>query len=202
MNTETVNLLERLGIRYDLTVEPGLAAYREGALDKGQSTGRRQDYCRVARVPYEPARENFLEPALPGSRSLKIIPITTGWLQLGWNLRARLRRLRDNGFRYRWQNERLSMWRQWNAPNTFEQMLDRAIAAQEKPYLSFAIRSSIGVGKSFEYVDHCLQTLLNHSQRRRFVFSTPGEAMALIEGGPVAGCNPEPRTDPVNSIAS
>jgi hypothetical protein len=98
-----------------------------------------------------------------------------------------LRRLRNNGFRYRRQHERLSMWRQWNAPNTFDRMLDRALAAQEKPYLSFAIRSSIGVGKSFENVDRCLHTLLNHSQRKRFVFATPEEAMAILDSDAVAG---------------
>jgi len=187
MNTETVNLLESLGIAYDLTVEPGLASSRRGTLEKGHSTGARPDYCRVSRVPYEPDRDNFLKPVSPGSRSIKMIPVTTGWVQLGWKLRARLRRLRHNGFRYRRQHERLSMWRQWNAPNTFDRMLDRAIAAQDKPYLSFAIRSSIGAGKSFENVDHCLQTLLNHSQRNRFVFTTPGEAMALLDDGAVAG---------------
>jgi hypothetical protein len=187
MNTETVNFLEGLGIAYDLTVEPGLRSDRRGTLESGCSTGVRPDYCRVSRIPYEPDRANFLHPALPGSRTIKLIPITTGWLQLGWKLKPRLRRLRDNGFRYRRQHERLSMWRQWPAPNTFERMLDRAIAAQQKPYLSFAIRSSIGTGRSFENVDHCLQTLLNHPQSGRFVFTTPGEAMAMLDDDAVAG---------------
>ena len=181
INTQTVNHLETLGVRYDLTVEPGLPSYRRGTLGKGYTTGSRPDYCRVPRVPYEPGRENFLEPASPGSRSIRIIPLTSGWLRLGWNLRARLSRLRNNGFRYRWQNERLTMWKEWYEPNSFDQMLDRAIAVQDKPYLCFAIRSSIGVGKSFKNVDHCLRTLLNHSQRRRFVFSTPAEAMASLD---------------------
>lgn len=187
INTETINLLESQGIRYELTLEPGLPAYSGGALEKGYSTGSRPDYCRVSREPYEPARDNFLESAAPGSRSIRLIPLTSAWLQLGWNLRARLRRLRDNGFRYRWQNERLSMWKKWESPNTFDRMLDRAIAKQEKPYLCFAIRSSIGAGRSFSMVDHCLQTLLNHSQRHRFVFSTPREAMALLNGSSVGG---------------
>lgn len=185
INTETVNLLESQGIRYDLTVEPGLPAYREGTLQEGYSTGSRPDYCRVAREPYEPARGNFLEPAAAGSRSIRIIPLTSGWLRLGWNLRARLRRLRENGLRFRWQSERLSMWKEWKAPDTYDRMIDRAIARQKNPYLCFAIRSSIGVGRSFGNVDHCLHTLLNHSQRHRFVFSTPAEALALLEDGSV-----------------
>ena len=187
INTETVNILESQGIRYELTIEPGLPAYKRGTLGKGYSTGSRPDYCRVSREPYEPAKDNFLKSATPGSRSIRMIPLTSAWLQLGWNLPARVLRLLHNGFHYRWQNERLSMWKEWNAPNTFDQMLDRAIAKQKNPYLCFAIRSSIGAGRSFEKVDHCLQTLLKHSQRHRFVFSTPKEAMVFLNAGSVDG---------------
>lgn len=187
INTQTVNHLEKRGLRYELTVEPGLPSYRRGTLGQGYSTGCRPDYCRVSRVPYEPGRENFLEPAVPGSRSIRMIPLTSAWLRLGWNFKARLRRLRDNGFRSRWQSERLSMWKDWPAPNGFGEMIDRAITVQQKPYLCFAIRSNFGVGKSFRRVDHCLRTLLNHSQRHRFVFSTPAEAMVSLDRRDVTG---------------
>jgi hypothetical protein len=182
INTATINRLEKLGVRYDLTIEPGLASNRRGTLEKGYSTGERPDYCRISRSPYEPGRDDFLRPAAPGTRSIKMIPLTSAWLRLGWNVRARLRRLRDNGLRHRRQSERLSMWKPWPPPNGFDQMLDRAIAAQEKPYLCFAIRSSIGAGKASARVDHCLRTLMTHRERHRFVFATPAEAMALLEG--------------------
>lgn len=182
MNTATINLCEDLGIRYEMTVEPGRPSYRRGTLGKGHSTGVRPDLCRVPREPYEPCEADFRRPAGHGSRSIRIIPITAGSLQLGRNIRARWRRLRANGFRYRLQNTPLSMWKTWQAPDTFDKMLDRAIAAQRKPYLAFIIRSSIGIGRSFQPVDDCLNLLLEHPERKRFVISTPAEAMDILQG--------------------
>lgn len=180
MNTPTINLLEQLGIQYEMTVEPGLPSYHPGTLEEGHSTGDRPNFCRVPRVPYEPSEEDFLKPGRNGSRLLKILPITSGSLQLGRNVQARWRRLRENGFRNRLQNTPLSMWKIWQAPNTFEKMFDRAISVQPNPYLAFAIRSSIGTGRSFTPVDTCLRTLLEHPERKRFVFSTPAETLALL----------------------
>lgn len=180
INTETVNRLERLGVRYDLTVEPGLPSRKRGTLEKGQSTGRRPDYCRVPREPYEPRRDDVLKRAAPGSRTIRMVPLTSAWLRLGWNPKRQLRRLLDNGLRYRRQHERLSMWKPWSAPNGFQDMVDRAIAAQKRPYLCFAIRSSIGTGKSYRHVDHCLRTLVDHPQSHRFVFSTPAQALTAL----------------------
>ncbi len=180
MNTPTINRLEQLGIRYDMTVEPGLPSYHPGPLGEGYSTGDRPDYCRVPRIPYEPSEKDFLKTAEKGSRTLKIIPITSGSLQLGRDVQARWRRLWENGFRYRLQNTPLSMWKNWQSPNTFHEMLDRAISIQANPYLAFAIRSSFGVGRSFKQVDNCLNALLEHPERKRFVFSTPPEALSLL----------------------
>jgi hypothetical protein len=180
LNTATVNLLERRQVRYDLTVEPGLTADIRGTLAKGASTGSRLDFTRVPREPYQPSRRDLCRAAQPGSRGITMIPLTSGSLRLGADLRSRCRRLWRNGWRYRLQSVPLSMWRIWAPPNTFDRMLDSAIAAQSSPYLAFSIRSSIGVGRSFEAVDTCLRAILSHAQRRRFVFSTPAEALALL----------------------
>ena len=183
INTETINLLERRQVRYDLTVEPGLTARFGGTLAKGSSTGSRQDLTRVPRGPYQPSRDDFRRPAAPGSRDITLIPLTSGSFQVGAKLWRRASRLWRNGWRYRLQGEPLSMYKRWDPPNTYDRMIDRAIAAQSVPYLAFAIRSSIGIGRSFQAVDACLRAILSHPQRRRFVFSTPAEAMALLVGG-------------------
>ena len=95
---------------------------------------------------------------------------------------TRLRRLLRNGWEHRLQDTPLSMWKPWPAPDTFDRMLDRAIAAQTRPYLAFAIRSSSGVDDSFDRVNRCLEALLEHPERERFAFTTPAEAMRLLEG--------------------
>jgi hypothetical protein len=180
INTDTVNLLERRQVRYDLTVEPGLTSAYKGTLGKGHSTGSRPDFTRVPRAPYHPRRDDLCKPAACGSRSITIIPMTSGSLRLGADLWQRGGRLWRNGWRYRLQDRPLSMWQTWEAPNSFDTMLDRAISAQARPYLAFSIRSSIGIGQSAEAVDACLRALMTHRLRSRFVFSTPGEALTLL----------------------
>jgi hypothetical protein len=180
LDTASVNLAEKLGIRYDLTVEPGRPPLKWDG--KGASTGDLPNVYRVPRRPYEPALDDFRKEAAPGSRSLRIIPLTSGWVKLGLRAGARLRRLARNGWEHRLQDTPLSMWRHWPAPDGFDRMLDRAIAAQPRPYLAFAIRSSSGVDDSFDRVNACLQALLAHPERERFAFATPAEALALLEG--------------------
>jgi hypothetical protein len=180
INSETINLLERRQVRYDLTVEPGLPADFSGTLEKGFSTGSRPDLTRVPRVPYQPCQDDLCKPAPPGSRNITVIPLTSGSLQVGARLWSRAARLWRNGWRHRLQSVPLSMWKRWDPPNTFDRMIDRAIAAQSAPYLAFAIRSSVGIGRSFKAVDNCLQVVLSQAQRRRFVFSTPAEALVLL----------------------
>lgn len=180
LSTASVNLAEKLGVRYELTVEPGRPPFKWDG--KGASTGDLPNVYRVPRNPYEPALDDFRKPAEAGSRSIRIVPLTSGGLKLGFRVGTRLRRLLRNGWEHRLQDTPLSMWKPWPAPDTFDRMLDRAIAAQPRPYLAFAIRSSSGVDDSFARVDGCLQALLEHSQRERFAFTTPAEALKLVEG--------------------
>jgi hypothetical protein len=180
INTATINLLERQQVRFDLTLEPGLPASFGASGEEGFTTGSHPDLTRVPRAPYQPSRGDFSRPAAPGSRDITLIPLTSGSLQLGIRLWSRAGRLWRNGWRHRLQGVPLSMWRRWDPPNTFDRMIDRAIAVQSTPYLAFAIRSSIGVGRSFQAVDSCLQAILTHPLRRRFVFSAPATALALL----------------------
>jgi hypothetical protein len=181
LSTASVNRAEALGVRYDLTLEPGRPPLKWDG--KGASTGDLPNVYRVPREPYEPARDDFRRPAPAGSRSLRMIPLTSGWRKLGLRVDARLRRLLRSGWRHRRQDTPLSMWRPWPPPDGFDRMLDRALAAQERPYLAFAIRSSSGADDSYGRVDACLAALLAHPQRARFAFATPAEALALLEVG-------------------
>ena len=96
--------------------------------------------------------------------------------------RRYLRRLWQNGVRHRRQDTPLSMWRHWPTPDTFDRMIDRALAAQRHPYLAFAIRSDFGVRSDLlQAVDGCVNALLAHPARSRFRFSTPAEALAELE---------------------
>jgi hypothetical protein len=58
MNNATIDLLESLGVRFDLTVEPGMKPAPALVL-KELHTGSLPDYTVTPRRPYRPAREDF-----------------------------------------------------------------------------------------------------------------------------------------------
>jgi hypothetical protein len=111
-----------------------------------------------------------------------MIPLTSAHLAFGLHPRAQLRRILTNGFSNRLQDTPLGMFHRWAAPDTFGRLLDRALAAQRRPYLAFAVRTDIGAERwIFEAVDENLRELLTHPAAPRFRFCTPAEAMAMLE---------------------
>lgn len=193
LNTQTINLAERLGVRFDLTVEPG-APPLPALNTEERTSGSLPNYRRVPRSPFAPSPSDFRRREPRGARAIRLIPLTSGHLRFGMlHPRRYLRRLRQNGVRHRKQDTPLSMWRNWPAPDTFDRMLDRALVAQRYPYLAFAIRSDLGVHPDLlRGIDACVNALLAHPARSRFRFSTPAEALAVLE--PAGSRNTRPVT--------
>jgi hypothetical protein len=77
LNQNAVELMRASGIRYDLTIEPGLPD--EPVFDDPDATGRLPDYRESPRAPYHPSKENFLVPETGevNDSSLWIVPLTT-----------------------------------------------------------------------------------------------------------------------------
>lgn len=77
LDQRAVELLRELGIRYDLTIEPGMAD--TPIHDDPHATGWLPDYRSAQREPYVPSSENFLVPTKrpADSTSLWMIPLTT-----------------------------------------------------------------------------------------------------------------------------
>jgi len=190
LNTATVNLAEKLGVRFDLTVEPGTLPYPTPNLGE-HASGPLPDYRRVPRAPYTPSPRDFRRPARRDARTIRLIPLTSAYLRLGFHPRQYLRRLRENGVRGRRQNTPLYMWEPWPAPNTFDRMLDRALAAQRRPYLAFAIRTHMS-----QAIGPRVDALLAHPARSRFRFSTPAEALAEFDRTSRVALGPRRRTAP------
>ena len=177
MNTATLNLAERLGVQFDLTVEPGTLP-DSAPMPGERASGPLPDYRRVPRSPYTPSPWDFRRTGRPNGRTIRVIPLTSAYLRLGFRPRRFLGRIRANGVRGRRQNTPLYMWESWPTPNTFDRMLDRALAAQRRPYLAFAIRTRPDIAHA---VGPRVDTLLAHAARSRFRFSTPAEALAELE---------------------
>jgi hypothetical protein len=177
LNTETVNLAEQLGVRIDLSVEPGTLPYATPSSGE-RASGPLPDYRRVPRGPYTPSHTDFRRAARRDARRIRLLPLTAAYLRLGFHPRQYLQRLRANGFRGRRQDTPLYMWESRPSPNTFPQMLDRALAAQRHPYLAFAIRTG---SDTPELVGPRVDALLAHSASSRFRFSSPAEALAELD---------------------
>lgn len=73
MNDATLDLVEKLGARFDLTAEPG----RKALFLPEPYTGCPPDYTRVPRRPYHPSKVNFTECSNAQSRELWSVPLST-----------------------------------------------------------------------------------------------------------------------------
>lgn len=74
MNNTTLRLIEKLGARFDLTLEPG---QKGGHIDE-PFTGDFLDYSQVPQRPYRPSRTDFRKPGSYLRRRLWIIPLSAG----------------------------------------------------------------------------------------------------------------------------
>ena len=74
MNNATFSLVEKLGARFELTIEPGLTG---GPFDKPY-IGSLADYRQVPRFPYRPSRKDFRVRGSFLKRRLWAIPLSAG----------------------------------------------------------------------------------------------------------------------------
>jgi hypothetical protein len=74
MNETTLDLLEGLGVRFDVSTQPGL---KRTHLEESH-TGSFPDYTHMPRYPYRPSRTDFTRPGKEEKRGLWVIPLSTG----------------------------------------------------------------------------------------------------------------------------
>ena len=179
VSTAAVNVCERAGIRFDLSIEPGV---HDGPVSivPDVGTGELPDLRRVPRVPYTPSSSEFREQQR-APRAIRMVPLTSTYVRRGHRFRGYIKRLVGNRGQWR-QSEPLAPYRDWEAPDTFDRLLGRALAAQERPYLAFAVRSDFALSKrGLAIVDASLDALLAHRSATDFVFCTPPQALAILE---------------------
>jgi hypothetical protein len=76
-SNEVVRYLERRGVRYELTLEPGKPA--ASALRDGEgATGELPDYTGLPRQPNFPSRLDYRRPGRWWPRRVRMIPVSTG----------------------------------------------------------------------------------------------------------------------------
>jgi hypothetical protein len=177
MNNETVNSLEAMGVKFDLTVEPGRRA--KPTITTGElHTGGLPDYTTAPRWPYRPSQNDFRKRLGEPTRPLWIIPISTGKEPGRFPVLKRTARAFGIDLQRRHEEGPLNLSIRSAG---FSAMLDRLINTNPKPYVAAVLRSeSCGQPASRAHLKQNLDGILSHPMVRSFQFVRPADAIKLL----------------------
>lgn len=162
MSQDIANVIERLGMRFDLTLEPGYSG-RDGSLAWHRVPGPCPDYFDVPRVPYRAVAGNYREPEAERVAGIWHIPMSTAPMGSAAPLShgPHYRAVAPSLFPYEVLHLRLS-------PELFRRAVDHLLHESPRPYLSVVIRCDM---IHLPEVWANLETLRTHPMAGRFVFS-------------------------------
>jgi hypothetical protein len=177
LSTEVIPLLERFGVRFDLTVEPGARGTR--AIAPGETTtGSIPDYTRAPQEPYRPSRDDFVVPDPEAGPGLWIVPLSSAdpspARPLSWRIGRRVR------FPFRSALRPLQMFREWTSPKAYWDLVERHADSLERPYLAFAIRSGDPEEADEQRARSILDHLPEHRLAHRLRFTDPEDGLGLM----------------------
>lgn len=178
MNNETMGLLESLGVKFDLTVEPGKKATPALYIEE-LHTGSLPDYMTTPRWPYRPSRQDFRKHSHTQGRGLWLIPLSTG-REVGRF--AGLKRVAmtlgiDLQRRYDTLPLDLSVV---NGP-LFRSMMNSSLSGWSKSYLAPVVRTDACIDSTCRAnMEQNLNFILSHPLVNRFKFVRPAEAIKLL----------------------
>ena len=177
MDDRTLDMIESLGMKYDLTAEPGRRA--RPSISPGElHTGSLPDYAEVPRRPYVPSREDFRVPCGEKGRDLWMIPLSTarepgrfaGLKNLARTLGVDLRR----------RNEPIPL-DLCVEPTVFGAMANELLTTEGASYLALVVRADSCLRtKSGAAVERNVNFLLSHPMASRFRFVRPADAISLL----------------------
>ena len=198
-------LLEQLGVRYELTVEPGRLA-QPPFVNATRVTAWLPSYRGVPRMPYRPSRFDFRKPDAARTDGPWMIPLSTVRKSLGplrgvlHGLLRRTETLYRSGPGNHGVSSRLARTlarcdahttlMMGVSPEAFRRMVERILGTGGAPYLAISMRASSGDNsQSVRNVTENFNYLLSSALLNRLVFVTPREALARLG----LGANLEPR---------
>jgi len=173
-----IPLLEELGARIDLTLEPDMAAIA-GVLPHERATGRIPDRRGIPLTPYRPSRTDFRRRDDSGRTRLWLLPASTG------TLRRRPKLSKFNKLLRWWRSpaRRISQLSLEIDPRHFKQTLRHALRRARPTYAAITIRTDVGTSaERLKIVAQNLDTILRHKKADRFRFATATEALKLLTG--------------------
>jgi hypothetical protein len=175
INQATAALVRRLGITYDLTLEPG---YVEEPLHRPgeRVTGTVPDMRRVPLRTFQPRVDDYQEADADGTNGSAAwtIPISTANIHPGL--------LRQVYYRFRCPGRQFAMWTALfsHRPAMFERIV-ADVLARPRPYLAMPMRTNaLADPRIAPRVAANLETLLRMLRSRAAAVVTPAEAITLL----------------------
>jgi hypothetical protein len=164
MRNSVLDAAVDLGVKADVTVEPGLAAKHQDPSFGAYSTAPSGDFLRCPRLPYYPSRTAFDTPATSAEdvRPLLMVPLTS--CDPRPTLKRWYRRLMGSG---RPGYEPLNPWKIWPSPQRFWGLARRTADELPAPYLAFALRTDAPNTDSYRRVSGLFDHLPRHPIAKR-----------------------------------
>jgi hypothetical protein len=174
MNNETVNLLESLGVKFEMTVEPGRRASL-GLIPKEVYTGSLPDYLTAPSWPYRPSRQDFRKHSHTQERGLWLIPLST---DKAVGRFVRLKRAAKALGVDLYEADQLNLG---HDRSQFRNMINSLLDVRMKSYLAPAIKTDALIyPPSRAHLDRNVEFILSHPHVSSFEFVRPDEAIKLL----------------------
>jgi hypothetical protein len=174
MNNETIDLLESLGVEFEMTPEPGRKAAL-GLMPNEMYTGSLPDYSTTPTSPFKPARHDFREADHTGARNLWVIPLSTD-TAVGRFVRLKQTAKALGIDLYEADQLNLS-----HHHAQFRNMMDSLLNVRLKSYLAPAIKTDALIyPPARAHLERNVEFLLSHPSLRHFRFVTPAEAIDIL----------------------
>ncbi|MBI3999610.1 MAG: hypothetical protein HY351_03255 [Candidatus Omnitrophica bacterium] len=180
-SADTVNLIERLGARFDLTVEPGLKVYKK-PLPQELYSAPLPNYDDVPREPYHPSQEDPTRPDPSRGDGIWMIPMSTSRVEYRF---SKLGTLYRGVFNRNELKPRVVTLNFARGTNGFQIAMENLLTSLKQPYLAMVVRSDVcgeycSSPNGNRFMKLNMDYIMNHPLANRFVFSTPREAMETM----------------------
>lgn len=174
MSNETIDLLESLGVKFEMTVEPGRK--RSPGLMPGEVyTGSLPDYSTVPNWPYKPSRLDFRKDSYKRDRDLWVVPMSTD-KAVGRFVGVK-RAAKALGIDL-YEADQLNLS---HDRSQFSAMMKSLLDVRMNSYLAPAIKSdAVLYPPAKAHLDQNVRFILSHPSVNRFKFVGPAEAIELL----------------------
>ncbi len=177
INSDIVTELDRHGVRYDLTPEPGLGPWQLRMRDF-EFRGETLDFRNVPHVAYSPCKGNWKLPDPTKHDGLTFLPASTGRCE---TTAGKLKRSVKQALGMSAPPPLCKTLHFGLEAGLASRMVEQILIEQEKPYLAFLMRTDLALQPAV-YVEmgKVLNKLETHPRREEFIFTTPHHAMQTL----------------------